>query len=110
MQLLHTELWIREAAGCYPSGNVGQLEACTISHVVPEQLLYSGNHYCPSAQQDADPRRYATYLATRPASFEQRAIHVLLDVMVEQPTAATKGFLLHIAHLGDGSSLEGLKV
>jgi len=56
-----------------------------------------------------DPRDYATYLATRPPSWEQNAIRGLLDSLsqdVKDNGPVTKvGFGLHIAHLSDASCL-----
>jgi allantoinase len=60
--------------------------------------------------QAADPRKYATYLATRPPQFEQDAIRMLLDVLAHAGVSARRGFFLHIAHLGDAASVPALKV
>jgi hypothetical protein len=63
-----------------------------------------------SLTQEADPRQYSTYLATRPAVFEQDAIAMLLNVLSEQKAPPTRGFFLHIVHLGDATNVEALKV
>jgi hypothetical protein len=61
-------------------------------------------------QENPDPRKYATYLATRPAKFEEDAAHMLIDVLVEEHIPPTRGFYLHIAHLGDAKNVEGFRV
>jgi hypothetical protein len=35
---------------------------------------------------------------------------MLLDVLLDEHIPPTKGFVLHIAHLGDASLLEGFRV
>jgi len=62
------------------------------------------------AQEDPDPRKYATYLATRPVKFERDAAHMLIDVLLEEHIPPTPGFFLHIAHLGDAANIEGFRV
>jgi hypothetical protein len=61
-------------------------------------------------QDNPDPRKYSTYLATRPAKFEEDAAHMLIDVLVEEHIPPTRGFYLHIAHLGDAKNVEGFRV
>jgi hypothetical protein len=61
-------------------------------------------------QDNPDPRKYSTYLATRPAKFEEDAAHMLIDVLVEEHIPPTWGFYLHIAHLGDAKNVEGFRV
>jgi hypothetical protein len=61
-------------------------------------------------QANPDPRKYATYLATRPPKFEQDAAHMLLEVLLDEHIPPTRGFFLHIAHLGDASNVEGFRV
>lgn len=61
-------------------------------------------------QEDPDPRKYATYLATRPVKFERDAAHMLIDVLLEEHIPPTPGFFLHIAHLGDAANIEGFRV
>jgi allantoinase len=56
-----------------------------------------------------DSKDYATYLATRPASWEQNAIRGLLGALeadVDKHGPAPSGFGLHIAHLADAESIE----
>lgn len=48
---------------------------------------------------DGDPRQYATYLASRPASFEEDAIRLIIDLCRET------GCAVHIVHLSAGSAL-----
>jgi hypothetical protein len=69
-------------------------------------------HHTPvlHLQESADPRSYATYLASRPPRFEQDAAHLLIDTLVEEHVPPTPGFFLHIAHLSDASNVEGYRV
>ena len=63
---------------------------------------------CVTAQ--GDPRKYATYLATRPKSYEAEAVALLIDVLrrtKDQPTEP--GFRLHIVHLANADLLKVLK-
>ena len=55
-------------------------------HAVPEQ-------------PGADPRDYATYLATRPRSFEKDAVRALIDL------ADRRSAHVHVAHLSDAELL-----
>jgi len=48
---------------------------------------------------EADPRKYATYLATRPRKWEQDAIEMLTQLATET------GAPIHVAHLSDADSL-----
>lgn len=64
----------------------------------------------PTLQESPDPRKYASYLATRPASFEEDAAALLLDVLLQEHIPPTRGFFLHIAHLGDAKNVEGFRV
>lgn len=52
----------------------------------------------------SDPRRYATYLATRPVDAEQDAIALLVRLMEEVPTP------VHIVHLSSAGSLDMVRV
>ncbi|KAF6265397.1 allantoinase [Scenedesmus sp. NREL 46B-D3] len=61
------------------------------------------------AEESPDPRKYASYLATRPASFEEDAAALLLDVLLQEHIPPTRGFFLHIAHLGDAKNVEGFR-
>lgn len=64
--------------------------------------------WCGTLQ--GDPRKYATYLATRPKSYEAEAVALLIDVLrqtKDQPTEA--GFRLHIVHLANADLLKALK-
>lgn len=61
------------------------------------------------AEENPDPRKYSTYLATRPAKFEEDAAHMLIDVLVEEHIPPTRGFFLHIAHLGDAKNIEAFR-
>jgi hypothetical protein len=56
--------------------------------------------------------RYETYMNTRPPSFEQSAIHMVIDTMLEEAKRgpAKDGFHVHIAHLADADSLAMIKV
>lgn len=65
---------------------------------------------CVEPQEDPDPRKYSTYLATRPPKFEEDAAHMLIDVLVEEHISPTKGFYLHIAHLGHASNVQAFRV
>ncbi len=60
-----------------------------------------------------DSKDYATYLATRPASWEQNAIRGLLGALqadVDEHGPAPSGFSLHIAHLADAESIGMIQV
>jgi allantoinase len=61
-------------------------------------------------QENPDPRKYSTYLATRPPKFEEDAAHMLIDVFVEEHIPPTRGFYLHIAHLGDAKNIDAFRV
>lgn len=52
----------------------------------------------------SDPRRYATYLATRPVDAEHDAIALLVKLMEEWPTP------VHIVHLSSAGSLDMVRV
>ena len=52
----------------------------------------------------SDPRRYATYLATRPVEAEQEAIAMLVRLMQRWPTP------VHIVHLSSAGSLDMVRV
>jgi hypothetical protein len=56
--------------------------------------------------------KYETYMNTRPPSFEQSAIHMVIDTMLDeaQRIAAKDGFHVHVAHLADAGSLPMIKV
>ena len=57
-----------------------------------------------------DPRKYATYLATRPKSYEADAVALLIDVLrrtKDQPMKS--GFMLHIVHLANAELLHDIK-
>lgn len=56
-------------------------------------------HGLPCSTAAADPRRYRTWLASRPGSFEQRAIALLID-LVERT-----GCPVHIVHVADADAL-----
>jgi len=55
-------------------------------------------HHVPE-QPGADPRDYATYLATRPRSFEKDAVRALIDL------ADRRNSHVHVAHLSDAELL-----
>lgn len=64
---------------------------------------------CLIAQQ-GDPRKYQTYLATRPKSFEANAVALLIDVLRKSKDQPTKpGFALHIVHLANADLLRDIK-
>lgn len=66
----------------------------------------------PLEQKDAldDPRSYLTYLKTRPPSWEEEAIKVLLGVIQDRRNNGHKAAHLHIVHLSDaGASLDLIK-
>ncbi|KAK9849798.1 hypothetical protein WJX84_011647 [Apatococcus fuscideae] len=55
---------------------------------------------------NADARNFATWLAMRPRSFEQKAIKHLVELLQKADSNACQpGFHLHIAHLSDSTSL-----
>ena len=57
-----------------------------------------------------DPRKYQTYLATRPKSFEANAVALLIDVLRKSKDQAMKpGFWLHIVHLANADLLQDIK-
>ena len=67
------------------------------------------NRMCVSTMQ-GDPRKYQTYLQTRPKSFEAEAVRMLIDVLRktrEQPTKP--GFVLLIVHLANADLLQEIK-
>jgi allantoinase len=55
------------------------------------------------ADAGADPRRYASYLASRPARWEEAAIELLVDL------ARQTGCRVHIVHLSAASALPQLR-
>ena len=56
-----------------------------------------------------DKTKYATYLASRPRSFEKTAVRMLLEVMEEGARkAAAPGFGLHLVHVTDSDLLPEL--
>lgn len=65
---------------------------------------------CVCAQENPDPRKFATWLATRPPKFERDAAHMLIDVLLDEHIPHTDGFFLHIAHLGDAGNIDGFNV
>ena len=57
-----------------------------------------------------DPRKYQTYLATRPKSFEANAVALLIDVLRQSKHQPMKpGFWLHIVHLANADLLADIK-
>ena len=68
----------------------------------------------PDLVAQGDPREYATYLATRPPTWEQNAIKGLLSSLskdiAENGPVEGGGFSLHIAHLADASCLAMIEV
>jgi allantoinase len=48
----------------------------------------------PPCPEGSDPRKFETYMRTRPREWEENAIRALIDV-------ATPGSRVHIAHLAD---------
>ncbi|KAA6420022.1 MAG: allantoinase [Trebouxia sp. A1-2] len=61
-------------------------------------------------QPQGDPRKYQTYLATRPKSFEANAVALLIDVLRKSKDQAMKpGFWLHIVHLANADLLQDIK-
>jgi hypothetical protein len=56
------------------------------------------------------PQDYATYLASRPPSFERAAIQILVELLEQDTTPAKAGFTVHIAHLADAGSLQTILV
>ena len=57
-----------------------------------------------------DPRKYQTYLATRPKSFEANAVALLIDVLRNSKDQVMKpGFWLHIVHLANADLLQDIK-
>ncbi len=57
-----------------------------------------------------DPRKYQTYLATRPKSFEANAVALLIDVLRKSKDQAMKpGFWLHIVHLANADLLQDIR-
>jgi len=57
-----------------------------------------------------DPRKYQTYLATRPKSFEANAVALLIDVLRKSKGQFMKpGFWLHIVHLANADLLQDIK-
>ena len=57
-----------------------------------------------------DPRKYETYLATRPKSFEADAVRLLVDVLRSSRDQAMKpGFHLLIVHLANADLLKEIK-
>lgn len=57
-----------------------------------------------------DPRKYQTYLETRPKSFEAKAVRMLIDVLrtsLDQPMKP--GFVLLIVHLANADLLKEIK-
>ena len=64
---------------------------------------------CLNTQQ-GDPRKYQTYLATRPKSFEANAVALLIDVLRKSKDQPMKpGFALHIVHLANADLLPDIK-
>ena len=55
--------------------------------------------------EEADPTKYATWLASRPPSMEYDAIELLIRLLEEDKTPAAPGFTLHIAHLANADVL-----
>lgn len=57
-----------------------------------------------------DPRKYATYLATRPKSYEAQAVALLIDLLRQTKDQPMKpGFKLHIVHLANADLLRDIK-
>ena len=57
-----------------------------------------------------DPRKYQTYLATRPKSYEANAVALLIDVLRKSKDQVMKpGFWLHIVHLANADLLQDIK-
>ena len=69
-----------------------ELKALEVPLLVHAELV----HLVPEMK---DPRCYADYLATRPRSFERRAIELLIEL------ASETGCHVHIVHLADGESI-----
>lgn len=62
------------------------------------------------AEAQGDPRKYQTYLATRPKSFEANAVALLIDVLRQSKHQPMKpGFWLHIVHLANADLLADIK-
>ncbi|KAL0052815.1 hypothetical protein WJX82_008241 [Trebouxia sp. C0006] len=61
-------------------------------------------------EPQGDPRKYQTYLATRPKSFEANAVALLIDVLRKSKDQVMKpGFWLHIVHLANADLLQDIK-
>lgn len=73
-----------------------ELELSSSGHLANHAKLELPNS---GTQADADPRRYSTYLASRPAAWEQKAIELLLKLCRET------GCAVHIVHLSSADAL-----
>lgn len=88
------------------------LEAC---HIMEACLLGSfkqSQHDIDacSAVLQGDPTKYATYLATRPKSYEAQAVALLIDVLKRtREERMTEGFKLHIVHLANADLLHTIR-
>ncbi len=63
-----------------------------------------------SLPQAADPTHYATYMSSRPPTFERDAIATLIQLLDADASPAAPGFRVHIAHLADAGALDMIKV
>ena len=61
--------------------------------------------------EEADPRKYSTWLSSRPPIMEYNAVKLLVAALEEgNATAAQPGFQIHVAHLADaGDTLATLR-
>lgn len=79
--------------------------------LVHAEVVLDSNHNSELDDGDSDPRSYATYLKTRPPSWEEAAIRELNVAMHDTRTGGpAEGAHVHIVHLSDAkASLDLIK-
>ncbi|KAL3162052.1 hypothetical protein ABBQ38_009118 [Trebouxia sp. C0009 RCD-2024] len=62
------------------------------------------------SQSEGDPRKYQTYLATRPKAFEAKAVRMLIELLrVTKHQPMKPGFVLLIVHLANADLLKEIR-
>lgn len=95
-------------------GGAALLDCCTLrrrrglpkrQHCTPSPCLGPTTPSGPSPCVQGNPRKHATWLASRPRRFEQNAVRALLDALRATAGNATlPGFKLHIVHLAGAAA------
>jgi len=81
------------------------LKSLEVPLLVHAELVDNDNS---SPVRVSDPRKYSTWLSSRPPKFEQHAAAALITVLEELPGPYPVGFGIHVVHVADNGALETL--